>query len=48
VQAKLWLQDAISGMPKFPDDRLVDQELDREIHAAPAPTDRRPAAQEVS
>jgi heme/copper-type cytochrome/quinol oxidase subunit 4 len=38
VQAKLWLQDAISGMPRFPDDALVDQELDREIHAAPAPT----------
>ena len=37
IQAKLWLQDAISGMPKFPDDKLVDQELDREIHAAPAP-----------
>ncbi|MEW5813031.1 MAG: hypothetical protein AB1925_26695 [Actinomycetota bacterium] len=38
IQAKLWLQDAISGMPKFPDDKLVDQELDREIHAAPAPS----------
>ncbi|MEW5812726.1 MAG: hypothetical protein AB1925_25165 [Actinomycetota bacterium] len=38
IQAKLWLQDAISGMPRFPDDKLVDQELDREIHAAPAPT----------
>lgn len=37
VQAKLWLQDAITGMPKFPDDAEVDKELDREIHAAPAP-----------
>ncbi|WP_280831679.1 hypothetical protein [Mycolicibacterium frederiksbergense] len=37
VQAKLWLQDAITGMPKFPDDATVDAELDREIHAAPAP-----------
>lgn len=37
VQAKLWLQDAITGMPKFPDDAAVDAELDREIHAAPAP-----------
>jgi hypothetical protein len=37
VQAKLWLQDAISGMPKFPDDATVDEQLDREIHAAPAP-----------
>ncbi|OMC39783.1 hypothetical protein A5740_25410 [Mycobacterium sp. GA-1841] len=37
VQAKLWLQDAITGMPKFPDDATVDAQLDREIHAAPAP-----------
>lgn len=40
VQAKLWLQDAIAGMPKFPDDAKVDEQLDREIHAAPAPRDR--------
>lgn len=40
VQAKLWLQDAISGMPKFPDDAKVDEQLDREIHAAPAPPER--------
>ncbi|MBS1695362.1 MAG: hypothetical protein JST91_24415 [Actinobacteria bacterium] len=40
VQAKLWLQDAIAGMPKFPDDATVDEQLDREIHAAPAPPDR--------
>jgi hypothetical protein len=37
VQAKLWLQDAIAGMPKFPDDAEVDEQLDREIRAAPAP-----------
>ncbi len=37
VQAKLWLQDAITGMPKIPDDAAVDAQLDREIHAAPAP-----------
>ncbi|MFN3002289.1 hypothetical protein [Mycolicibacterium wolinskyi] len=37
VQAKLWLQDAITGMPKFPDDATVDEQLDKEIHAAPAP-----------
>ena len=42
VRAKLWLQDAIAGMPKFPDDADVDQQLDREIHAAPAPPDRTP------
>lgn len=40
VQAKLWLQDAIAGMPRFPDDALVDEQLDREIHAAPAPGSR--------
>jgi hypothetical protein len=40
VQAKLWLQDAIAGMPKFPDDAKVDEQLDREIHAAPAPSER--------
>jgi heme/copper-type cytochrome/quinol oxidase subunit 4 len=38
VRAKLWVQDAISGMPRFPDDRAVDEQLDREIHAAPAPS----------
>nr|WP_218621041.1 hypothetical protein [Mycolicibacterium hippocampi] len=47
VQAKLWLQDAIAGMPKFPDDAKVDEQLDREIHAAPAPPDRDPVTQEV-
>ncbi|MGE2833493.1 hypothetical protein [Mycobacterium sp. SMC-4] len=47
VRAKLWMQDAIAGMPKFPDDALVDQQLDREIHAAPAPGGRQPVAQEA-
>jgi hypothetical protein len=37
VQAKLWLQDAVSGLPRFPDDKRVNQELDREIHAATPP-----------
>jgi len=40
VQAKLWLQDAIAGMPKFPDHAKVDEQLDREIRAAPAPKTR--------
>ena len=50
VQAKLWLQDAIAGMPKFPDDAKVDEQLDREIHAAPAPAppDREPSKQEAT
>jgi hypothetical protein len=37
VQAKLWLQHVVAGEPQFPDDAKVDEELDREIHAAPAP-----------
>jgi hypothetical protein len=40
VQAKLWLQHVIAGEPHFPDDYEVDQQLDREIHAAPAPPER--------
>jgi heme/copper-type cytochrome/quinol oxidase subunit 4 len=44
VQFKLWVQDGISGMPHLPDDREVDEQLDREIHAAPPP----PARQSVS
>jgi hypothetical protein len=40
VQAKLWLQDAVAGMPHFPDDAEVDEQLDREIRAAPAPAER--------
>lgn len=38
VQAKLWLQDAIAGSPRVPDDHTVDAQLDREVHAAPPPT----------
>jgi hypothetical protein len=37
VRAKLWLQDAIAGRPRLPDNRAVDAELDREVHAAPPP-----------
>lgn len=37
VQANLWLQHVIAGEPRFPDDAEVDSELDREVHAAPAP-----------
>lgn len=40
VQANLWLQGAIAGMPHYPDDKAVDEELDREIRAAPAPSGR--------
>jgi ABC-type multidrug transport system fused ATPase/permease subunit len=47
VQAKLWLQHVIAGEPHFPDDHEIDQQLDREIHAAPAPPERAPATQEA-
>jgi hypothetical protein len=51
VQAKLWLQDVIAGEPHFPDDDAVDAQLDREIHAAPAPpgrSDESPSVEEES
>jgi hypothetical protein len=48
IQVKLWLQDAIAGMPKFPDDATVDEQLDREIHAAPAPSVRAHADREAA
>jgi hypothetical protein len=38
VQVKLWLQDAVAGRPQVPDDHVVDAELDRAVHEAPAPT----------
>jgi hypothetical protein len=37
VRAKLWLQCTIAGTPRRPDERTVDAELDREVHAAPPP-----------
>ena len=49
VQAKLWLQHIIAGEPRFPDDAEVDQQLDLEIHAAPAPpTDPSAVAENAS
>lgn len=48
VQAKLWLQHVIAGEPHFPDDNEVDQQLDLEIHAAPAPVEPREATQKAS
>ncbi|OBB95243.1 hypothetical protein A5782_07400 [Mycobacterium sp. 852002-40037_SCH5390672] len=38
VRAKLYLQCAIAGTPRMPDERTVDATLDHEIHPAPAPT----------
>jgi hypothetical protein len=37
VRAKLWVQCSIAGTPRRPDERTVDTQLDREIHAAPPP-----------
>jgi len=38
VRVKLYLQCAIAGTPRLPDERTVDATLDHEIHPAPAPT----------
>jgi hypothetical protein len=37
VRVKLWLQYTIAGTPRRPDHRMVDAELDREVHPAPPP-----------
>lgn len=37
VRAKLWLQGAIAGTPRLPDERVVDAQLDHDVHAAPPP-----------
>jgi len=37
VQAKLWLQCAIAGTPRLPDQRTVDAQLDHDVHPAPPP-----------
>jgi hypothetical protein len=42
VRAKLWLQCAIVGTPRLPDERSVDAELDREVHPAPPPEGTEP------
>jgi hypothetical protein len=39
VQAKLWLQCAIAGTPRVPDERAVDAQLDHVVRAAPPPED---------
>jgi hypothetical protein len=37
VRAKLWVQYTIAGTPRRPDHRMVDAQLDREVHPAPPP-----------
>jgi uncharacterized membrane protein len=49
VQAKLWLQHVVAGEPHFPDDREVNEQLDREIRPAPAPpTDTPPVSEKAT
>jgi len=43
VQAKLWLQCAIAGTPRLPDERAVDAQLDQDVHPAPPPEGTEPA-----
>jgi hypothetical protein len=38
VRVKLWVQCAIAGTPRLPDERAVDAQLDLDVHAASAPT----------
>ncbi|HEY2504432.1 MAG TPA: hypothetical protein VGI68_24210 [Mycobacterium sp.] len=42
VRAKLWVQCAIAGTPRLPDERAVDARLDHDIHAAPPPEGTEP------
>jgi hypothetical protein len=42
VRAKLWVQCAIAGTPRLPDERTVDAQLDHDIHPAPAPEGTEP------
>jgi hypothetical protein len=37
VQVKMWLQNAIAGTPRLPDERAVDAQLDHEVHPAAPP-----------
>jgi hypothetical protein len=37
VRVKLWLQYTIAGTPRLPSHRVVDAQLDREVHPAPPP-----------
>jgi hypothetical protein len=42
VQAKLWLQYAIAGTPRLPDERTIAEQLDQEVHPAPPPEGTEP------
>ncbi|QZA20110.1 hypothetical protein K3U93_14365 [Mycobacterium malmoense] len=42
VRAKLWVQCAIAGTPRLPDERTVDAQLDQDVHPAPPPEGTEP------
>jgi hypothetical protein len=42
VRAKLWVQCAIAGTPRLPDERAVDAQLDHDVHPAPPPEGTEP------
>ena len=42
VRAKLWLQCAVAGIPRLPDERTVDARLDHDVHPAPPPEGTEP------
>jgi len=42
VRVKLWLQCAIAGTPRLPDERAVDAQLDLDVHPAPPPEGTEP------
>jgi hypothetical protein len=42
VRVKLWLQCAIAGTPRRPDERTVDAQLDHDVHPAPPPEGTEP------
>lgn len=42
VRAKLYIQGAIAGTPRLPDERTVDARLDHEVHPAPPPEGTEP------
>lgn len=42
VRAKLYLQCAIAGTPRLPDERVIDAQLDHEVHPAPPPEGTEP------
>jgi hypothetical protein len=42
VRAKMWVQCAIAGTPRLPDERAVDAQLDHDVHPAPPPEGTEP------